>query len=196
MQPSLLPKKKIVIFASGSGTNAQAIIDYFEDSTMVEIVCVLSNKPQAQVLSRAQKAGIAAMSFNKSAFAKAGILHTMLLAINPDLIVLAGFLWKIPEHLIQDFSNKIINLHPSLLPKYGGKGMYGAAVHRAVLENDETESGITIHYVNEEYDEGTYIKQAACPVINGDTTETLAQRIHQLEHEHLSKTIEELLHGK
>jgi len=196
VQQALPSKKKVVLFASGSGTNAQAIMDYFQDSTTVEIVCVLSNKPQAQVLSRAHTNGIAAMSFNKSAFAKAGILHTLLQAINPNLIVLAGFLWKIPEHLIIDFPNKIINLHPSLLPKYGGKGMYGSAVHEAVLENKERESGITVHYVNEEYDEGDYIKQVSCPVESQDTAGSLAQRIHKLEHEHLPKTIEELLHGE
>lgn len=185
--------KKIVILASGSGTNAQAIIDYFADSSNIEVAAVFSNKNNAQVLERATKAGVAAMSFNKFAFAKAGLLHTILNTINPYLIVLAGFLWKIPEHIIADFPNKIINLHPALLPNYGGKGMYGAAVHRAVLENNEKESGITIHYVNENYDEGAFIKQVSCPVYSEDTADDLAARIHKLEHEYLPITIKELL---
>jgi phosphoribosylglycinamide formyltransferase-1 len=188
--------KKIIILASGSGTNAQAIIEYFKDSNDIQIAAVLSNKRDAQVLERATNAGIAAMSFNKSAFAKAGLLHTILNAIQPDLIVLAGFLWKIPPHLIEDFPNKIINLHPALLPNYGGKGMYGAAVHKAVIANHEKESGITIHYVNENYDEGAFIKQVSCPVYKEDTADLLAARIHKLEHEHLPQTIERLLDGE
>jgi phosphoribosylglycinamide formyltransferase-1 len=188
--------KKIIILASGSGTNAQAIMEYFADSDRIQVAGVFSNKKDAMVLERATKAGIAAMSFNKFAFAKAKTLHTLLLSINPDLIVLAGFLWKIPPHLIHDFPNKIINLHPALLPNYGGKGMYGAAVHTAVLENKETESGITIHYVNENYDEGAFIKQVSCPVHKEDTASDLAARIHQLEHAHLPQTIKELLDGK
>lgn len=185
--------KKIVILASGSGTNAQAIIDYFSASKGVKVAAVLSNKSHAPVLERATNAGIAAMSFNKFAFAKAGTLHTLLKSINPDLIVLAGFLWKIPSFLIADFPHKIINLHPALLPNYGGKGMYGMAVHEAVLQNNESESGITIHYVNENYDEGTFIKQVSCPIYKDDTAQDLAVRIHKLEHVYLPQTIEELL---
>ncbi|ARN79483.1 phosphoribosylglycinamide formyltransferase [Nonlabens spongiae] len=187
--------KNIVIFASGSGTNAQAILDYFKDSENTCVSLILSNKKKAPVLDRAQKAGIPAMSFNRHAFAKAGPVHSLLKSIQPDLIVLAGFLWKIPEFLITDFPNQIINLHPSLLPKYGGKGMYGIAVHEAVLANKESKSGITIHFVNEEYDKGAYIAQFECDVMEGDTPSTLAGRIHQLEHQHLPATIEKLLHG-
>jgi phosphoribosylglycinamide formyltransferase-1 len=185
--------KKIVILASGNGTNAQAIIDFFSTSTSIEVAAVFANKKDAPVLDRATNAGIAAMSFNKFAFAKAELLHKLLNSINPDLIVLAGFLWKIPAHLIADFPNKIINLHPALLPFYGGKGMYGMAVHEAVLRNNEVESGITIHYVNENYDEGAFIKQVSCPIHKNDTAADLAARIHVLEHEHLPQIIAELL---
>ncbi len=187
--------KNIVLFASGSGTNAQAIMDYFQDSENTTVSLILSNKKNAPVLDRAQKARIAAMSFNRHAFAKAGPLQILLKSIQPDLIVLAGFLWKIPDFLIQDFPNKIINLHPSLLPKYGGKGMYGNAVHESVLANKETKSGITIHFVNEEYDKGEYIAQFECEVVEGDTPATLADRIHKLEHQHLPVIVGKLLHG-
>ena len=187
--------KNIVIFASGSGTNAQAILDYFKDSENTSVSLILSNKKDAPVLDRAQKAGIPAMSFNRHAFAKAGPVHSLLISIQPDLIVLAGFLWKIPEFLITDFPNQIINLHPSLLPKYGGKGMYGSAVHEAVLAKKEAKSGITIHFVNEEYDKGAYIAQFECEVKEDDTPSTLEDRIHKLEHQHLPATIEKLLHG-
>ena len=187
--------KSIVIFASGSGTNAQAIMDYFKDSQNTAVSLILSNKKNAPVLDRAQKAGIAAMSFNRHAFAKAGPIQSLLKSIQPDLIVLAGFLWKIPEFLITDFPNQIINLHPSLLPKYGGKGMYGSAVHEAVLANKEAKSGITIHFVNEEYDKGAYIAQFECEVMEDDTPSTLTDRIHKLEHQHLPATIEKILHG-
>jgi phosphoribosylglycinamide formyltransferase-1 len=185
--------KKIVILASGNGTNAQSIIDHFALSHLVEISLILSNKPQAYVLERGTKAGLSVMSFNKFAFAKAEHVHRLLNEEQPDLIVLAGFLWKIPLFLIQDHPNKIINIHPALLPKYGGKGMYGMNVHRAIIENKEKESGITIHYVNENYDEGAIIKQATCTIGNEDTAEDLAAKIHVLEQEHFAKTIEELL---
>ncbi|BAO54596.1 phosphoribosylglycinamide formyltransferase [Nonlabens marinus] len=185
--------KKIVIFASGSGTNAQAILDHFKDSDQVQVSLILSNNPHAGVLDRAKKAQVEGLSFNKFAFAKAGSIHKLLQELQPDLIVLAGFLWKIPEFLVQEFPDKIINIHPALLPKYGGKGMYGAHVHEAVVANKETESGITIHYVNEHYDEGAIIKQASCEVKSTDTAEDVAHKIHQLEHQNLPITIEELL---
>ncbi|ALM20930.1 phosphoribosylglycinamide formyltransferase [Nonlabens sp. MIC269] len=185
--------KKIVIFASGNGSNAQAIINHFENNDQVQVTHILSNKPNAFVLKRATQAGIEGISFNKFAFAKAGSIHSILKQINPDLIVLAGFLWKIPEFMVEEFPNRIVNIHPALLPKYGGKGMYGNHVHGAVLSNKEKESGITIHYVNEHYDEGGIIHQATCPVLMNDTIESLANRIHQLEHEHFPVTIEKLL---
>ncbi|WP_298956422.1 phosphoribosylglycinamide formyltransferase [uncultured Nonlabens sp.] len=185
--------KKIVIFASGNGTNAQSIMDRFNRVDSVQISLVLSNNPQAFALERASKFGIPAMSFNRSAFAKGGTVETLLKAEVPDLLVLAGFLWKIPESLVQLFPNKIINIHPALLPNYGGKGMYGMNVHRTIIENNERESGITIHYVNENYDEGAIIKQATCSIDPTDTAEDLAAKIHELEQNHFAKTIEELL---
>ncbi len=180
--------------ASGSGTNAQAIIDHFATSGLARVNLVLSNKSTAQVLERATRAGIPALSFNRSAFAKAGPVSNLLKQEQPDLIVLAGFLWKIPDYLIQQFPQKIINIHPSLLPKYGGKGMYGHHVHEAVIAQGEKESGISIHYVNEAYDEGAIIQQVSCPVQTEDTAADLAQRIQQLEHEHFPNIIEGLLH--
>lgn len=185
--------KKIVILASGNGTNAQSIMDHFAGSKSVRVSLVLSNKPQAQVLERASKAGVAAVSFNKFAFAKAGPIQQLLNDEKPNLIVLAGFLWKIPDYLINDHPNKIINIHPSLLPNYGGKGMYGMHVHHAVIKNKERKSGITIHYVNENYDEGAIIKQATCQITASDTAEDLASKIHLLEQAYFAATIEKLL---
>jgi len=185
--------KKIVIFASGSGSNAQAILDHFADSQAVSVVQIFSNNPQAGVLERAKKAGIGALSFNKSAFAKANSIHQLLNTIDPDLIVLAGFLWKFPDHLIADFPNKIINIHPALLPNYGGKGMYGIHVHTAVVGNKEAVSGITIHYVNSNYDEGAIIEQVSCQLDPTDTAQDVARKVLALEHIHLPRTIERLL---
>jgi phosphoribosylglycinamide formyltransferase-1 len=185
--------KKLVLFASGSGTNVQAILDHFADSDRVQVVLIVSNNPLAGVLERAKKAGVESLVFNKFAFAEAGSIHTILQHIEPDLIVLAGFLWKIPAFMVKHFPNKIINIHPALLPKYGGKGMYGSHVHEAVVANAEAESGITIHYVNEDYDEGGIIKQARCAILASDTPADVAQKIHQLEHKHFPITIEEIL---
>ena len=185
--------KKIIILASGNGTNAQSIMDRFVDSNSIQVSLILSNKPQAYVLERARLAGIPAMSFNRFAFAKAGQIQSILNQEKPDLIVLAGFLWKIPSFLIEDHPDKIINIHPALLPHYGGKGMYGMNVHRSVIENKEQKSGITIHYVNENYDEGAIIKQATCQIDQNDTAEDLASKIHNLEQQHFAATIEELL---
>lgn len=185
--------KKIVIFASGGGSNAQAIIDYFEYSTTISIVQILTNNSHAGVLDRAKKAGIGALSFNKSAFAKANSIHQLLKSIDPDLIVLAGFLWKFPDFLVADFPDKIINIHPALLPNYGGKGMYGMNVHRAVVENQEKESGITIHYVNDNYDEGAIIRQEKCEIDHGDQPDDVAGKVLALEHEYFAITIERLL---
>jgi phosphoribosylglycinamide formyltransferase-1 len=185
--------KKLVLFASGSGTNVQAILDHFADSDRVQVALIVSNNPLAGVLKRAKKAGVESLVFNKFAFAEAGSIQIILQQLQPDLIVLAGFLWKIPTFMVTDFSNKIINIHPALLPKYGGKGMYGNHVHEAVVANAETESGITIHYVNENYDEGAIIKQASCVVLPSDTPADVAQKIHLLEHKYFPVTIEEIL---
>jgi phosphoribosylglycinamide formyltransferase-1 len=188
--------KKIVVFASGSGTNVQAIINYFHSGDFARVDLVLSNNPTAGVLDRCKRAGVAALVFNKHAFAKAGPIQVLLNQSKPDLIVLAGFLWKIPEFLITDFPNKIINIHPALLPKYGGKGMYGRHVHEAVVENGERESGITIHFVNENYDEGAIIAQFSCEVSPSDSAEDVAAKIHQLEQKHFPMVIEKVLNGQ
>lgn len=184
--------KRIVIFASGSGTNAENIIRYFKEDGQVEICLVLSNKKDAGVLDRAAKLGVAGMTFDRLAM-NSGVVGSLLKALEPDLIVLAGFLWKVPAEITADFPNKIVNIHPALLPAYGGKGMYGMNVHRAVIEDRNKESGITIHYVNENYDEGAVIFQASTPVEGSDTPERLAQKIHQLEYAHFPRIIKQVL---
>jgi len=185
--------KQIVIFASGSGTNAQNIIKYFQKTKLAEVTLVLSNKSDAKVLERAEKLSISSKSFTKEElFSSEGIL-TILKQKSPDLIVLAGFLLKFPEFILKEFPNKVINIHPALLPKYGGKGMYGMKVHESVVENKESETGITIHYVNENYDEGAIIFQKSFPLSENETAETVANKIHELEYEFFPKVIEELL---
>lgn len=185
-------KKRIAIFASGSGTNAEAIMKHFTGHENVEVVLILSNKPDAYVLERAKKFGVPTHVFNRSTFKNTNEIVDLLQSQNISLVVLAGFLWLIPEQLIQAFPNQIINIHPALLPKYGGKGMYGMNVHNAVKEAGETETGITIHYVNEQYDEGQIIHQAKCQVTPEDSPEDIAQKIHLLEHEYFPKVIEKL----
>ncbi len=188
-------KKRIVLFASGSGSNVENIVRYFQDNDHVEVACVLSNKKNAFVLERCDQLNINALYFNKTAFYKTDCVLEILKSMKPDLIVLAGFLWKMPGNIIQDFPNKIINIHPALLPKYGGKGMYGMVVHRAVKENGDPESGITIHYVNENYDEGAIVHQAKTVILPNDTPEIIAEKVHKLEYEHFPKIIDRLLHG-
>jgi len=185
--------KRIVIFASGSGTNAENIITYFQQRDNASVVLLVTNNPRAKVLERCKRLKISSLCFNKFAFKEDDAIHQLLKATNPDLIVLAGFLWKIPEFLITDFNRKIINIHPALLPKYGGKGMYGKHVHEAVKANNETETGITIHYVNENYDEGGIIFQASCQLSEIDTTDDIADKIHTLEMAHFPVVIESLL---
>lgn len=186
-------EKRIVIFASGNGSNAENIITYFQKNEKAKVVLVLSNRKDAGVLERAKKLNVPVHSFSRMELEDPEGVPTILRENNPDLIVLAGFLWKFPETIIAEFPNKIINIHPALLPKYGGKGMYGSFVHRAVIENKEIESGISIHFVNEEYDEGTIILQKKVPVTGEDTPESLAQKVHDLEYEWFPKVIEELL---
>ena len=188
-----MKSKQIVLFASGSGSNVENIVNYFSENSSIGIKAVLTNKLDAQVLDRCDRLNINALYFNKHAFLKSDCVLTILKSLNPDLIVLAGFLWRVPENIIDAFPNKIINIHPALLPKYGGKGMYGMNVHNAVKENGETETGITIHYVNANYDEGAIIKQVKTPVFEGDTPENIAGKVHQLEYEHFPNVIEELL---
>jgi phosphoribosylglycinamide formyltransferase-1 len=185
--------KNIAIFASGEGTNAQRIIDFFKNSEMVNVTLVVSNKEKANVLNRAKAASIETYLLNKSNFLESDSTIQFLKSKNIDLIVLAGFLWMIPENLVKAFPNKIINIHPALLPKFGGKGMYGMNVHRAVIEAKEKQSGISIHFVNEHYDEGEIISQHTCAVSENDTPESLAGKIHDLEYEFFPKAIEKVL---
>ena len=185
--------KKIVVFASGSGTNTENIIRYFQDSEDIEVSLVLSNKQTAKVLERAHKLNVIALHFDRTAFYTTHDVLHILEDTNPDLIVLAGFLWLFPNNILEKFPKKVINLHPALLPKFGGKGMFGDKVHQAVLEEKEKETGITIHYVNEKYDEGQVIFQKAIPVSANDTVQSLAEKIHELEYRHFPKVIADLL---
>ncbi len=186
----------MVIFASGSGSNAENLITFFQNRDDASVVLVLTNNPHAKVLDRCKKLNVSALSFNKTAFTETDVVLNILKDIQPDLIILAGFLWKFPENILNTFPNKVINIHPALLPKYGGKGMYGTYVHEAVVANKETETGITIHYVNEHYDEGAIIFQAKCDVKATDTAEDVAQKIHELEMEYFPKVVVELLNSQ
>lgn len=185
--------KRVVIFASGSGTNAENLIKFFQNRETGSVIQVLTNNPYAKVLERAKNLNISALSFNRIALYKTDDVLNVLKSSNPDLIVLAGFLWKFPESILHKFPNKVINIHPALLPKYGGKGMYGHFIHEAVVANKEKETGITIHYVNENYDEGAIIFQAKCDVASTDSAEDVAAKIHQLEMKHFPEVVESLL---
>lgn len=185
-------KTKIAIFCSGSGSNAQKIIEYFKGHSDIEISVLMANKPDAYALERAQKFSIPTWVFNREEY-KSGKVLEELKKRSIDWIILAGFLWLIPEDLVQNFPNKIINIHPALLPKFGGKGMYGMNVHSAVVANKEKESGITIHYVNKNYDEGNIIFQASCAVAPSDSPEEVAKKVQVLEHEHFPKVIEKII---
>lgn len=185
--------KQIVILASGSGSNAENIITYFNNNPNINVAAVLTNKKEAKVLERCDRLEVPAFYFNKAAFSKTGAVVDLLKGLNTDLVVLAGFLWKVPENMVDAFPKKIINIHPALLPKYGGKGMYGEKVHQAVKDNKETETGITIHYVNKNYDEGAIIFQAKTEVEPSDSPDQIAEKVHRLEYEHFPKIIEKLL---
>lgn len=189
-------QKKIVIFASGTGTNAENIIKFFQKSSQAAVVAVFSNKRSAKVLRKAHNHNIKALHFDRDALYNSNEVLHVLQDINPDLIVLAGFMWIFPENIIKKFSDKIINIHPALLPRYGGKGMYGMKVHQKIIKNKEKESGISIHYVNEKYDEGEIILQARTEVLEDDTPESLAEKIHQLEYKHFPEVIQQLLEKK
>ena len=183
----------IAIFASGAGSNARKIIEYFENKGLrIKVSLIVCNVPGAGVLDIAEEKGIPSLMINKSDFAANGYVESLKNA-GIDFIVLAGFLWKVPEVLVRAYPKAIINIHPALLPKYGGKGMYGARVHEAVIAAGEKESGITIHWVNENYDEGAIIFQAKCSIDASDTATSLANKIHALEHAHFATTIEKLL---
>ena len=184
--------KKILIFASGSGTNAENIIKYFENRPTGTVVAVFSNNSKAGVLDKAKNLAVPTVIFSKDELNSGKVLQEVL-RFQPDLIVLAGFLLKFPENLIESYPNRVINIHPALLPKFGGKGMYGMYIHKAVVENKEIETGITIHFVNENYDEGNIIFQQNVALFESDTPETVAVKIHELEQKHFPEIIEKLL---
>lgn len=188
------PTKKIVLFASGSGTNAENIIKYFQNNGKAEVSAVFSNNRKAKVLRRAHDLQVTALHFDREAFYETNEVLNLLKDMKPDLIVLAGFLWMFPKDILAEFHNQVINIHPALLPKYGGKGMYGMKVHQAIVDQKELETGISIHYVNEAYDEGELIFQKTVAVEENDTAETIAEKIHALEYEHFPKVIENLLY--
>ncbi|KAA1246287.1 phosphoribosylglycinamide formyltransferase [Aquimarina sp. RZ0] len=185
--------KRIIIFASGSGTNAENIIKYFQERKTAEVTHVFSNNLRAKVLKRAHTLKVTALHFDKASFYDTNEVLNILIDAKPDIIVLAGFLWIFPKKIIDAFPNKVINVHPALLPKYGGKGMYGHYVHEAIVKNGEAESGITIHYVNEQYDEGAIIFQAKTAVQPHYTADDVAKAIHHLEYKHFPVVINELL---
>ncbi len=184
---------KIAIFASGSGTNAENIIKFFKENKKNEISLIFSNNKNAPVIQRAINHNIKYHIFSRPDFYETQKILEILKENKTNFIVLAGFLWLIPEYLIDAYPNKIINIHPALLPKYGGKGMYGMKVHEAVVENRDTESGISIHYVNKEYDKGNIIFQAKCNVLPNDTADDVAKKVHELEYAHFPKVIEKFL---
>lgn len=186
-------KKRIAIFASGSGSNAQKIMEHFKRHPEAEVVLILTNNPQAYVLQRADNFEVPAHIFTRHEFYETDEVIRLLKNLQVDLIVLAGFLWLVPESLLKAFPNKIINLHPALLPKYGGKGMFGDHVHKAVLTAKEEESGITIHFVNDQFDEGEIIHQSRFKIDPDDNLEVIKFKGQQLEHQHFPKVIESLL---
>lgn len=184
--------KKIVVFASGSGTNAENIIKHFEKSEIAKVVSIFTNNAAAKVIERAKNHQIPVEIFSKTELLERNVLQKIQ-KIAPDLIVLAGFLLKFPENIIEQYPNKIINIHPALLPNYGGKGMYGMHIHRAIVNNKEKETGISIHYVNENYDEGGIIFQQNVLLTEEDTPETVAEKIHELEQKHFPEIIQAIL---
>jgi phosphoribosylglycinamide formyltransferase 1 len=189
-QPGL---KNIAIFASGAGSNAQKIIDHFRDSSLAKVTLILSNKAEAGIFKIAEKERIPAILIDKEQFFRGDTYIKLLEEAGTDLVVLAGFLWKVPANLVTAFPNRIINIHPALLPKFGGKGMYGHFVHEAVLAAGEKESGITIHYVNEKYDDGGVILQEKCIITEEDTPDSLACKVQVLEHKWFPLIVERLL---
>ncbi|WP_199120004.1 phosphoribosylglycinamide formyltransferase [Pedobacter sp. ASV28] len=186
-------KKRIAIFASGSGSNAQKIMEHFKRSTEAEVVLVLTNNPDAYVLQRADSFEIPSHVFDRHEFYQTDNVLDLLKNLDIDLIVLAGFLWLIPQNLLREYPGRMINIHPALLPKYGGKGMYGDHVHQAVMANNETEGGITIHYVNENYDEGEFIYQAKYRIDKDDSLEMVKFKGQQLEHLHYPRIVESII---
>jgi phosphoribosylglycinamide formyltransferase-1 len=184
--------KRILFFASGNGSNVDNIVNYFKNNDSISTVGIFSNNPNAKVLEKAKSFDIFSFVFNKEELAEVIVLEKIK-SLQPDLIVLAGFLWKFPEHIIAQYPKKIINIHPALLPKYGGKGMFGMHVHQAVFENHEKETGITIHYVTKNYDEGEFIFQKSVTIENCKTAGEIANKVQTLEHEYFPQIIERLL---
>ena len=184
--------QKIVLFASGNGSNAENIITHFKNSSQGTVVAVFVNNPHAKVVERAKSHSVKLVLFDKEQL-NSGFVLEELNKIQPDLIVLAGFLWMFPANIIKEYPNKVINIHPALLPKYGGKGMYGKFVHQAVLENKEKETGITIHFVNEHYDEGEFVFQQTTNIENCKTADEIAEKVHELEQKYFPKVIEKLI---
>lgn len=185
--------KNVAVFASGAGSNARQIIRYFKNHRSIRIAIIVCNKPGAGVLSIAESENIPYMLIEKEKFLRGDGYLSELQALQIQWIILAGFLWKLPGELVRIYSNRIINIHPALLPKFGGKGMYGQLVHQAVLKAKEKETGITIHYVDELYDNGKIIFQEKCNVDETDTIESIAEKVHQLEHAHFPRVIEEVI---
>jgi phosphoribosylglycinamide formyltransferase 1 len=185
--------KNIAIFASGTGTNAENLIRYFSTRNSAKVILVLSNKSQAPVLERAANLGVSSIFFDRHEFYETDSVLEILKNNKIDIIILAGFLWFIPEYLTREYAGRIINIHPALLPSYGGKGMYGDKVHAAVLDAGEQHSGITIHYVNDFYDAGDIIFQAQCDILPGDDIHSLAARVHKLEYEHFPTVVESVI---
>ena len=181
----------LALFASGSGTNAEEILKRFQSHTSIQVELLLSNNPQAYALERAKKYGVPSRVFNRTIFRESEDVLAWLKEKNITHLVLAGFMWLVPDYLIKAFPGRIINIHPALLPKFGGKGMYGMHVHEAVKATGEKETGITIHDVNEHYDEGKILFQAKCDVLPSDTPEQIANKVHQLEYAHYPRVIEE-----
>jgi len=189
---NMISQNNVIIFASGAGSNAKQIINYFKKDSITKVVLIVCNNPKAGVLQIASTEQIPVLLIQKDKFKETGYLAEID-NYKPTLIVLAGFLWMVPEILIHHFPHKIINIHPALLPAFGGAGMYGNAVHKAVVDANEKESGITIHYVDDKYDHGEIIFQAKCRLTENETAETLASKIHELEHEYYPAIIDKLL---
>lgn len=191
-----MSKKKIAVFAQGNGTNAEKIFEYFQNHNEVDVALLLCNKATAGVLDRAKKFNITSKIFSREEFYNSQTVYKQLVEEGIDFIVLAGFMWLVPTYLVSGFPNKIVNIHPALLPKYGGKGMYGMHVHKAVEKAGDLETGITIHFINQAYDEGNIIAQFSCQLSPNDTAEEIARKVQHLEHENYPKVIENVVLNK
>lgn len=186
----------LAIFASGSGTNAQNIAEYFSSRPGIKVSLIVANKPEAYVLERAKWFNIPTYVFDRGTFYETEEVLEVLRKFEIGYIILAGFLWLVPQYLLKEYPSRIINIHPALLPKFGGKGMYGEKVHQAVISAGEKRTGISIHYVNDRYDEGEIIFQDSFAILPGDTPETIAKRVHELEYRHFPRVIEEVVLGR